>query len=88
LKRPPTDTIHENIKSATNGKLTTIDELVVKARADIVSLNEAEVDLLANNFNIKDVPYNPVPGTSEALELLILPVEKEAIFVARDVRMA
>jgi hypothetical protein len=88
LKRLPIDTIHENTKSATNGELTTIDELVAKARADIASLNEAEVDLLANNFNIKAVPYNPVPGTSEALEVLMSPVEKEAIFAARDVRMA
>jgi hypothetical protein len=65
----------------------TVDGLIAKARADIASFNEAELDLLANNFNSKatrpSINANYVPGTLEALELLMSPVEKEVISAAR-----
>jgi hypothetical protein len=71
LKRPPLGLVHANTKSATNGELTTVDELVAKAHADSERLNEAEWNLLADNFHTNAsqprAKLNHVAGTFNAM---------------------
>ena len=86
LNRPSPDAVRAGIELASQGKLSTVDGLVAKARADIESLNEAELELLSCNFRENASQFlnnfNDAPGASEASELLVSVEEREAIIAA------
>ena len=50
LNRPLPDAVRIGIELVSQGKLLTVDRLVAKVRADIESLNKAELELLSCNF--------------------------------------
>ncbi|KAH8799711.1 hypothetical protein F5884DRAFT_863321 [Xylogone sp. PMI_703] len=86
LDRPSPEVLRTRIQLASRGKLSTVDELVSKARANIGSLSEDELELLANNFNenISEFmnSYNDAPGALEAKEVLLSHDEKKALTAA------
>jgi hypothetical protein len=89
IYRPPPDVISASILRASNGSLSTIDQLVTKALADIKSLNEAELRLLASDFNDNQSrspnPWDGSPGTSEALKLVGIPVDQRQAVTAAGI---
>ena len=53
LSRPPPETVRANIVQATNGKLSTVDQLVERVNAnieDLSALSDNELTVLATNF--------------------------------------
>ena len=79
LNRPPPDVTRTRIDLVSNGELSTVAELVVKATPDASGLNDAELDLMANNFHVEDMEMRfmrgeyfekpGVPGAVEAVRL-------------------
>ncbi|CZR62574.1 uncharacterized protein PAC_12471 [Phialocephala subalpina] len=80
---PSPDVVRANIERATNGKMSTVDEILSKARLDVRSLSKDEIDLIANNFHESSSGfmsnYNDAPGAKEARNLLTPAMESEAM---------
>jgi hypothetical protein len=82
LGRPHPDAVRANIQRVTGGQMSTVAELISKARTDVQSLSKDELELIFNNFN-KDSSmwmkqFNDAPGAKEAQKLL-LPAEDRAV---------
>ena len=101
LDRPPPDVVRARIELASNGELSTVAELVVKATPDASGLNNTELYLMANNFHeaalevrfmqgdCHDMPS--IPGATEARRVFSFCeelglVEEEKTIVAASVK--
>jgi hypothetical protein len=51
LEHPHPDAIRANIQRVTGGQMSTVAELISKARTDVQSLGKDELELMFNNFN-------------------------------------
>jgi hypothetical protein len=85
LERPHPDAVRANIQRVTGGQMSTVAELISKARTDVQSLGKDELELMFNNFN-KDSSmwmkqFNDAPGAEEAQKLL-LPAEDRDVLMA------
>jgi hypothetical protein len=84
LGRPHPDAVRASIQRVTGGQMSTVAELISKARADVQSLSKDELELMFNNFNERpsmwEKQFDDTPGAKEARTLL-LPVEDRDVLM-------